>query len=51
MQRDTKRKPTREFWDSVQGVVIKNSLIRDQDWPTAGFVTQSGDREIIKARR
>lgn len=51
MQRVTKRKPTRAFWDSVQGVVIMNSLIRDQGWLTAGFVTQSGDREIIKAKR
>lgn len=43
MGKETGRKPTHRNWDSVHGVVRKNSLIRDVDGITAGFVTQSGD--------
>lgn len=44
-------KPTHRNWDSVHGVVSKNSLIRDVDGLTAGFVTQSGDKVRIRAKR
>ena len=51
MHRDAKRKPTHAFLDSFHWVVIKNSLIRDRGWLTADFVAQSGDTDLIKARR
>jgi len=31
MQKATSKKPTRASWGSVHGVVIKNSLIRDEE--------------------
>lgn len=51
MGKETGRKPTHRNWDSVHGVVRKNSLIRDVDGITAGFVTQSGDMVRIRAKR
>jgi len=51
MQKATSKKPTRASWGSVHGVVIKNSLIRDEEGLTADFMTQSGDMVRMGARR
>ena len=51
MHKATSKKPTRASWGSVHGVVIKNSLIRDEEGVTADFMTQSGDRVRLRARR